>query len=82
MAKKDKDPTPVEGGPPYPANWIIDENFRPETIIDRHRRNAGSPAVHDAYRRAVEEKVEKHGVIHRDQATGYLARFKPTDAAA
>ena len=63
--------------PPYDANWIVDEAHNPEASIDRHGRNAQSPAAHDVYRRAVSEKAEKFGVIHVDPATGYRARFKP-----
>jgi hypothetical protein len=63
--------------PPYEANWIVDEAHKPETIIDRHGRNAQSPAAHEVYKRAVTEKAEKFGVIHVDPATGYRARFKP-----
>lgn len=63
--------------PPYEANWIVDAAHTPETIIDRHGRNAQSPAAHEVYKRTVLEKADKFGVIHVDPATGYRARFKP-----
>lgn len=62
-------------GPPYAANWQIDESQRPETLIERQRKTAASPASAEAYRKSVEEKAEKFGVIHVDPATGYRARF-------
>lgn len=63
--------------PPYEAQWIVDEAHSPASLIDRHGRNAQSPAAHEVYKRTVNEKAEKYGVIHVDPATGYRARFKP-----
>jgi len=71
--KKDDDTT---SHAPYPANWIIDESQRPETLLDHHARNAASPAAHEAYKKAVTDKVAREGVIHIDPATGYRARFQ------
>ncbi len=75
MAKKTAKPVPAATGAPYEANWIVDESQRPEALLERHGRTAASPAAHEAYRRAVEEKVEKTGLIHIDPATGYRSRF-------
>lgn len=68
--------------PPYEANWIIDQAQNPESVLDRHRRNAANPAVHETFRRALQEKTDREGVIHVDPATGYRARFKPQTSKA
>lgn len=82
MGKPKKDEKPERQGAPYDANWQIDESQRPATLIERHRQVAQSPAAHEAYRKAVEEKAGREGVIHIDPATNYRARFHAADAAA
>lgn len=64
-------------GPPYEADWIPDASQDMETLIDRHQRNAANPAAHEVYRRQLEEKTKRFGVIHIDPATGYRSRFQP-----
>ena len=82
MAKNKKSDEPVEGGPPYEAAWVVDESQRPDTVLERHRRNAASPAAAAAFEAKVREKAAKEGLIHVDPATGYKARFHPADVAA
>lgn len=80
MAKKKTDDVDAAGGPPYEANWQVDHTQATDTLLERHQKGSQYPAAHEAYRRALTEKVEREGVIHVDPATGYRARFKPAAA--
>lgn len=77
MPKDEKDTGATKVKPPYKADWKIDAQQAPDVVLERHRRNAASPAAHEAFRKAVEDKVERFGVIHIDPATDYRARFHP-----
>lgn len=82
MAKKETKDSAQPSGAPYPADWKVDEQQRPATLIESKRRNAASPAAFERYKASVTEKAEKFGIIHVDPATGYRARFHAADEAA
>ena len=72
---KPGDPSPVSG-----ATMVLDYTQHPDTLIDRHTRNAHSPDVAARYAARVREKVAEHGLLYVDPVSGYRARFKAADS--
>jgi hypothetical protein len=71
------DPCPIDGG-----KFVVDEDQRPETIIDRKRRNAASPPAAERFAQRVTDKAREFGVLHKCVQCGYRARFHATGKAA
>jgi hypothetical protein len=66
------DPCPLCGGA-----FTIDPAQDPDTLIDRHSRNADKPYEAMRYAEKVRAKAAEHGVIHRCRDCGYRARLPP-----
>lgn len=69
------DRCPIDGG-----EFVVDDAQDPDKVIDRHTRNAHSPAVAARFAEQVREKVKEFGVIHKCVTCGYRSRFPPVDA--
>lgn len=71
------DVCPIDGGA-----FVVDAAHDPETLIDRHGRNAQSAFVAARFAERVREKTEELGVIHKCMTCGYQARFKAANGDA
>ncbi|HEY3042614.1 MAG TPA: hypothetical protein VGJ39_01220 [Vicinamibacterales bacterium] len=71
------EPCPLDGG-----KFVIDEEQRPETLIDRKNRNAASPTAAARFAQRVTDKADEYGVIHRCVQCGYRARMTPAGVSA
>lgn len=69
------DTCPIDGGP-----FVVDAAQNPETLIDRHTRNAPTPFAAARFAERVREKAHEHGLIHKCVTCGYRSRFAPDDA--
>lgn len=65
-----------------PRQWILVQTQTPEAIIARTRPVSMHPEVHAAYARHVNAKAEAEGLLYKDIASEYYARFKSDPNAA
>ncbi len=69
----------LKPGDPCPncANELkLDPRQLPDTLIDRHKRNADRPDVASRYAEQVRAKADEFGLIHTCGTCGYQARFQ------
>jgi hypothetical protein len=71
------DPCPICGG-----EMVPDAAHDPAVLADMKERNSDRPDVSARYRRQVEEKAKRAGIIHKCVRCGYQARFQPAGEGA
>ena len=70
------DTCPIDGG-----TFVPDLAQDPETLIDRHTRNANSRFEAAQFAERMRAKVADTGVIHKCTTCGYRARFQAAPVA-